>query len=459
MSLANIKVIIIAHNQLELVKKQIDILQAFCQVDTGDIIVVDNFSKDGLDVWLASQNINYLLCDEGVESYSNILNTAVNEFSSGEDIFILRPNYIIIQDALNKMQQRLHSDSNIGAVTGTVIPCGASEEGKDYISAVEYAQKQTAFSTRDTIQLGLPAEAVLIKAEMLKKVGVFDNQMILPQSVILDFLLRGIRCGYQYLMCGNAFFYGTGVLQDDYDCFANDIDREVMKKKWNMKYFGVEANKSLVSEINSTADEELAVLEIGCDCGANLAAVKNRFPKAKLFGIEINRLAAEIAASVAEVCVGNIENRNFDFKDVKFDYILFGDVLEHLRDPEGTIGYCRNLLKENGRIIASIPNLMHYSVIYELINGNFTYRDTGLLDCTHIHFFTYYEIKDMFQRQNFDVEKVVALSAAQELSQEAESFVDKLVNLSDRANRVMFKAYQYIVIAKDKGETADDANT
>jgi len=59
--------------------------------------------------------------------------------------------------------------------------------------------------------------------------------------------------------------------------------------------------------------------------------------------VEINPSAAEIANYIAKVTVGNIEERRMDFGGVTFDYIVFGDVLEHLRDPEGTLTYCKRL--------------------------------------------------------------------------------------------------------------------
>ena len=73
-----------------------------------------------------------------------------------------------------------------------------------------------------------------------------------------------------------------------------------------------------------------------------------------------------------------------DFGGVTFDYIIFGDVLEHLRDPEGTLNYCKEFLKKGGSILASIPNIMHVSVVRDLLNGNFTYADQGPVSYTHL---------------------------------------------------------------------------
>ena len=73
----------------------------------------------------------------------------------------------------------------------------------------------------------------------------------------------------------------------------------------------------------------------------------------------------------------------------KYNYILFADVLEHLQSPEKVISRCRDFLKEEGLIIVSIPNIAHNAIIANLLNDKFEYNQTGLLDSTHIRFFTY----------------------------------------------------------------------
>lgn len=70
------------------------------------------------------------------------------------------------------------------------------------------------------------------------------------------------------------------------------------------------------------------------------------------------------------------------------DHIIFADVLEHLHDPWRVLKEATKLLKPDGTILLSIPNVSHNSVIIDLLNGNFEYRELGLLDSTHIRFFT-----------------------------------------------------------------------
>jgi 2-polyprenyl-3-methyl-5-hydroxy-6-metoxy-1,4-benzoquinol methylase len=165
-----------------------------------------------------------------------------------------------------------------------------------------------------------------------------------------------------------------------------------------------------------------------------------------MYGSEINERSAKIAACVANVCVNNIEEQNLPFDSVRFDYIIFGDVLEHLRNPLEALKYCSKLLNQGGHIIASIPNLMHISVIEGLLNGNFTYTETGLLDKTHIHFFTFNEIVRMFQEAELEMENI--LSKEDWMSESQKELIEQLGKMNLASQKFMFQAFQYIVIAK-----------
>ena len=79
----------------------------------------------------------------------------------------------------------------------------------------------------------------------------------------------------------------------------------------------------------------------------------------------------------------------------RYDYIVALDVLEHLSDPLAVLQKAKTLLKANGRMILSVPNLAHNAVIAQLINNSFSYTNVGLLDNTHVHFFAYHDLLDM----------------------------------------------------------------
>ena len=97
-------------------------------------------------------------------------------------------------------------------------------------------------------------------------------------------------------------------------------------------------------------------------------------------------------------------------------------------------------------MLASIPNLMHISVMEEILRGDFTYRESGLLDKTHIHFFTYNEMLRMFLKAGYETEKIVVNTYP--MSERQKQLTDGLLALDARAERFMYETFQYIVRAK-----------
>jgi O-antigen biosynthesis protein len=82
----------------------------------------------------------------------------------------------------------------------------------------------------------------------------------------------------------------------------------------------------------------------------------------------------------------------------RFDHIIFADVLEHLHDPEAVLSKSSRLLGETGSILISVPNIAHNSIIIDLMNNRFRYGEIGLLDNTHLRFFTYYSFTELLNR-------------------------------------------------------------
>ena len=132
-----------------------------------------------------------------------------------------------------------------------------------------------------------------------------------------------------------------------------------------------------------------AVLEVGCSSGYLTKIMAER--GCEVVGIEIDPEAASIAEAWAErVVVGDIDEGDVwnYVKDESFDVFLLGDILEHLHDPLGSLRQAVKKLKPSGYVITSLPNIAHADVRLSLMLGRFPYADTGLLDRTHIRFFT-----------------------------------------------------------------------
>jgi 2-polyprenyl-3-methyl-5-hydroxy-6-metoxy-1,4-benzoquinol methylase len=140
------------------------------------------------------------------------------------------------------------------------------------------------------------------------------------------------------------------------------------------------------------------VLEIGCGAGRLGMAYKEQNPEARYIGIEIVPEAAAIAAQRLDlVLCGSTEQMDLRFLEGEVDCIVYGDVLEHLVDPWQTLKNHYGLLMPQGQVIASIPNIQNWSILLGLMHGQWAYQENGLLDRTHLRFFTLHSIIQLFQ--------------------------------------------------------------
>lgn len=147
------------------------------------------------------------------------------------------------------------------------------------------------------------------------------------------------------------------------------------------------------------------ILDIGCGDGATLKKLKELGKANEIFGIEINEdIAKKLSQDLDEIVIGDVESIEPAFNEKYFDYILFGDNLEHLINPDKVLNKYKKLLKDDGFIIASIPNIKYFIIILKLIIfDEFKYVDAGILDRSHLRFFTKREIKRMFQNANLKI--------------------------------------------------------
>lgn len=211
------------------------------------------------------------------------------------------------------------------------------------------------------------------------------------------------------------------------------------------------------------------VLEVGCASGRLGEAVKKRNGNVFYVGIEVIAPAAEIAkGKLDEVHVANVET--FDWALLAgrtFDCIIFGDVLEHLLDPKQTVRSAKGLLAEGGSIVTCLPNVGHWSIISGLIEGKWEYTDSGLLDRTHLRFFTISGFRDLLQECGLQVEREERLRNSAQLSDDIVPFLRKMnVDVQDFVDRVttfqfLFRSHAAVRAPEDswKPATAPSAQT
>ncbi|MBE9200215.1 MULTISPECIES: class I SAM-dependent methyltransferase [unclassified Nodularia (in: cyanobacteria)] len=169
-----------------------------------------------------------------------------------------------------------------------------------------------------------------------------------------------------------------------------------MHKDWSKDYPSPEGLTEEALDENSSLKKMLdfigsgkRVVDFGCATGyfANLLQQKGCI----VTGIEINPDAAKVAEKYCQ----NVIVADLDFVSIteilanqKFDVAIFGDILEHLRNPWKVLEETKSILKEHGFVVASIPNIAHGAIRLALLEGKFDYRKLGILDDTHLRFFT-----------------------------------------------------------------------
>lgn len=152
------------------------------------------------------------------------------------------------------------------------------------------------------------------------------------------------------------------------------------------------------------------VLDVGCACG-DFAVQLGRERKVEVVGLEYD--AGSVALARATEAFEEVLQTDLDAPDVdrawdslgRFDAIVLGDVLEHLRDPERVLGRLVRVLDPEGRVLVSLPNIAHASVKIDLLDDRFEYTERGIMDRTHLRFFTWRSISDLLDSMGLRIEE------------------------------------------------------
>ncbi|MBR8830303.1 MAG: Ubiquinone biosynthesis O-methyltransferase, mitochondrial [Chroococcopsis gigantea SAG 12.99] len=170
-------------------------------------------------------------------------------------------------------------------------------------------------------------------------------------------------------------------------------------------YFSSHVRHDLIKLISNKPDK---VLEVGCGIGKTGKAIVEKIGS-QVIGLDISAEALSIAQE--ENCYEKLVICDLDrtvipeaIKNESFDCILYPDVLEHLTNPWETIKSHMNLLNPDGIIIASIPNIRHIYIIKELVfKGDWSYQDMGIMDKTHLRFFTKKTMIALFEEAGLEI--------------------------------------------------------
>lgn len=184
------------------------------------------------------------------------------------------------------------------------------------------------------------------------------------------------------------------------------------------------------------------ILDIGTGQGYFLKLIKEQIGS-ETWGIELVTEMAEIAMKHSDkIITGKVEDVLSSIPDGYFDCITFNDVLEHTLEPGEILKMIKPKLSEKGIIMASIPNFRYLFNLYNLIfKGDWEYTDAGILDSTHLRFFTQKSMKQMFEKAGYQLTNQIGINGIG-------SWKFKLFNLLTFGFFSDSKYLQFICIAK-----------
>jgi len=399
-------IIILTYNNLVYNYKCIDSIRKYTKENTYEIVVVDNNSTDGTREWLKNQkDIVVILNDENV-GFPKGCNIGIAAASKENDILLLNNDTIVTPRWLDNLKACICSDDKIGGVASISNNCSNYQSvSVPYIDVQDMIQFADANNVSNPEKweekVRLVAFCMLIKRDVLNKIGILDERFTPGNFEDDDLCMRILEVGYKMMLCNDSFIhhFGSSSFNKDYTEFSNLLatNRKKFEEKW-----GFNSNLDsllkfdLIQRIDEPKEKELNILEFDCGLGANLLKLKYMYPDSKIYGIETNECLARLGGKIIELTTDDFEeNYSMSFKSDKtnfFDYIIVGNRLQQSKDPWKLLNEIKRFLKPRGYVIATIPNLMHPSVIKGLLNGKFMCNENSILDRSNNKFFTLTDI-------------------------------------------------------------------
>jgi len=220
-------------------------------------------------------------------------------------------------------------------------------------------------------------------------------------------------------------------------------------------YYYRHLNQKLLDEL---PDGLGRVLEFGCSAGVLGKAYKNNNKETVWHGVEINSEAIEIAKKNLDR-VWSLDANMFEpvpeMLEQPYDAIIYGDVIEHLIDPIVSLPSHLKLLDDEGELIVCLPNVQHWTIVKDLLQGNWDYKNAGLMDNTHLRFFTRKSIYKLLSKLKMKLIKQVRISHENAAFKKRVPEKDEIIEVLNLANQSLgiefneldFRTFQYIIRA------------
>lgn len=370
-------IVILSYNLLDMTRDCVESIRNTTPKVAREIIVIDNASMDDSVEWLKGQKDIKLLCNGENKGFPAACNQGIDLADAESDIFLLNNDTVLMDNALFWLRMGLYESEEVGSVGSvtnhmsnfqTVVDDGKTEK--------EYRE----FAIKNNVPMKYPYQnkmyltgfALLLKREVLNKVGLLDERFFPGNFEDNDLCLRINLAGFRNVLCKNSFIihWGSSSFKKEPEKFQNvlDINQRKFFEKWSTigldpaGYWNIRLD--LLSMLEKKGDiSDDTILVVGTGCGSLLGCLKERFPDSRVYGMEQHQYMAQIADRIAETFWVNLDEWKGDELADTFDIIVINDSLEYTKKPETVLTELVKTLKEDGHVAVSFANKFHFSRI------------------------------------------------------------------------------------------------
>ncbi|WP_234119713.1 glycosyltransferase [Clostridium hydrogenum] len=361
-------IIILTYNKLNYTKQCIESIRNNTAKSSYELIIVDNCSNDGTKEWLKSQKDIITIFNDKNLGFPKGCNQGI-KISNGESILLLNNDVVVTENWLSNLTTCLYSSHEIGAVSSVSNSCPYYQTIEtDYRSIEEMQSFATNYNISDSNKwegrLKLIGFCMLIKREVIKKIGLLDEIFSPGNYEDDDYSIRIREAGYKLMLCNDTFIHhygGTSFKENKGYSKLLKNNEAKFKEKWGFTSAkNMELNRNLIGLVDKSPNEKFKVLQIGCGCGATLLYLKNKYKNAELYGVDTNKKALEQADFLVDAFnedVYNIDEICGYFSNIKFDYIFINHILLDRIENNEILYKMKKILADNGKIFVELKPL------------------------------------------------------------------------------------------------------
>ncbi|MGE6630280.1 glycosyltransferase [Bacillus sp. NPDC077027] len=458
-------IVILTYNELHLTKQCLQSIKQHTPENEIELIIVDNASTDGTKEYLEQLSEATVIYNQKNLGFAKGCNQGA-KVATGDSILFLNNDTMVTENWLPPLRTALYQSKQVGMVgpvSNYVSGPQMVQPSYDHIDQLSSFAKQYTDAMRGQVKnvLRLVGFCLLVKREVVEDVGLFDERFVYGSFEDDDLCVRALLKGYQLQIVYDSFVHhhGHATFRANQETNISTLfaeNRVRFLEKW-----GIDLN--LVANpqhhiLGLVPHEAKRILDVGCGAGATGLELMHR-QGAAVYGVEVDSLKAKMArAYYQDVIEGDGEQNTWEDKEAFFDAILFSDVLEHMKDPWQAVSRWQKCLKPGGWIVCCLPNVTHAEALLPLVMGEFPYRDAGILDRTHLRFFTPKSLPELFPKELFEmirqdnivvsVDKKVQLFF-DEITRLGESLGFSIRHMSDQIN-----IYQMLLVVRKKGDSS-----